>query len=127
MEQAERVALIGRNLRALREEGMYSRAEFAKRSGVSEPTVLRIEFGDHPHPRRTTLEKMAGVFGLTVEDLLREDLTSPKDLAPSDSSEWHRGATETYARGATPRLYVLRRVERGELSAEEALRELQAR
>ena len=133
-ESLTRGEIIGRNIHALRESKLLSKADIAERSGISWAGVDNVERGVSDSPRRKTIEPIAEVLGVTVEDLMREDLTSPKALAPPDSSEWHPGgAAEEVAHGGTPVLLpvpglrdVLRRVEVGELSAEDALRELQA-
>ena len=65
--------IVGRNLRALRERGMYSRTELAERAGVSEPGITRLELGMVSRPRRRTLEKLARVLGVTVETLLEQE------------------------------------------------------
>lgn len=68
-------ARIGRTLRALREEQMFSRPELAKRAGVGVATLDHIERGLAARPRRTTLEKLAKPLGTTVDDLI--GATSP--------------------------------------------------
>ena len=75
---------IGRNLRAMREARMMSRPTLAERAGVGVATVDHIERGLSARPRRTTLEKLAGPLGVSVERLI-DGATRPLpklDLAP---------------------------------------------
>jgi transcriptional regulator with XRE-family HTH domain len=74
--------IIGRNVRAVREGQLLSRPDLAARSGVAKPTIAALELGMSAHPRRRTVEKIAGALGVPVEDLIREDLTRPKSEAP---------------------------------------------
>ena len=127
--------IVGRNIYELRESKLLSRVDLAERSGISWASINNVEHGMVKNPRRSTIEPIAKALGVTVEDLTNEDLFSPKDLAPSDrapsrdSSIWHPdGATEAVEGPMEVRTFaILRRVERGELTAEEAERILQAK
>ncbi len=55
-------------LRQLREEANLTLREVAKLTGVSVPTISRIENGDSPPHIRTAL-RLAEFFETTVEDL----------------------------------------------------------
>lgn len=63
-------AVIGRNIRAMREGGMYTRGELAEKAGVSAQGIAHLELGMSERPRRTTLEKIARGLGVDVETLL---------------------------------------------------------
>jgi len=69
MAKPEPGAEIGRRLRAVREERLLSRPVLARRAGVHHITIDHIERGFVARPRRTTLEKLAGPLGVTVEEL----------------------------------------------------------
>lgn len=73
---------IGRHLRTVREERLLSRPALAERAGVGVATIDHIERGLSARPRRTTLEKLAGPLGVTVEDLIG-DTTHPLAEAPA--------------------------------------------
>ncbi|MEM2831910.1 MAG: helix-turn-helix transcriptional regulator [Candidatus Caldarchaeum sp.] len=61
----------GRLLRVLRAYFGLSRAEMARRVGVSSGTLSNIELGYY-HPRRKTLEQIANGLGFRdADDLLR--------------------------------------------------------
>ena len=78
--------VVGRNLRTLRERGLYSRTELAERSGVSEPGITRLELGMVSRPRRTTLERLARVLDVPVETLLEQE-AAPAPLAEARRPE----------------------------------------
>ena len=75
-ESLTRGEIIGRNIHALRESKLLSKADIAERSGISWAGVDNVERGVSDSPRRKTIEPIAEVLGVTVEDLLREDLIS---------------------------------------------------
>src|SRR5215207_9568877 len=68
--------IIGRNLRAVREAQLLSRA------GVSVPGIDHLERGLTSRPRRSTIEKLAAALDVPVEQLMSEDAASPKVSAP---------------------------------------------
>lgn len=60
---------LGRALRELRDGQGWSRKELAERSSLSYPYVSQLENGDR-EPSLDTLAKLAGAFGLAVDELL---------------------------------------------------------
>jgi transcriptional regulator with XRE-family HTH domain len=78
-------ARVGRTLRALREERLLSQAALAQAAGVSLATIEKIERGLVPHPRRTTLGKLARPLAVTLEELIGppRPLTSVPPEAPA--------------------------------------------
>ena len=56
---------MGRRIREARDARGRWQRELAEWSGVSRPTIARIEAGNHV--RMGTLEKVAQVLGLTLE------------------------------------------------------------
>jgi transcriptional regulator with XRE-family HTH domain len=78
MHEETRGALIGRNIRALRDHMLFTRSELAQRAGVSIPGIDHIERGIIARPRRRTIEKIARALGVEPEDLLREEPPRPK-------------------------------------------------
>jgi transcriptional regulator with XRE-family HTH domain len=61
---------IGRRLRDVREAGLYTRNELAKRSGVAASTIEDLEIGEVARPRRTTIDKLAEALGVEAEALM---------------------------------------------------------
>jgi len=60
---------LGRNLRSIREHLGWSRATLARESGVSEPTIARVELYG-AQPRLDTLVAWADALGTDVSTLL---------------------------------------------------------
>jgi len=83
--------LIGRNVRELRERRVYSREQLAEVSGVSAQSIKWLELGGTRRPQRHTIEKLAEVLGVAVEDLASEEPIDPKAEAPSSDPEARRG------------------------------------
>lgn len=54
------------NLQQLREELMLSKAELARRAGISVLTVTRVELGHFSHPK--TKRKLLFALGLDIVD-----------------------------------------------------------
>ena len=63
--------IIGRNVKARREELGMSRNEVAKACGMSNDTIRHIEDGESNF-RAKTLEAIAEVLGLSFADLFKE-------------------------------------------------------
>ena len=57
-------------LRALREDAFLTQAELAKKSGVSHPTVVRLESGKTA-ARLPTVRKLAQALGVEPVELTR--------------------------------------------------------
>jgi transcriptional regulator with XRE-family HTH domain len=64
--------IIGQNLRTVRAKKLFSQQDLADRSKVAKPTIGKLEIGEIARPRRKTIEKLARVLGVTVDDLLEE-------------------------------------------------------
>lgn len=62
--------MISTNLETLRVNKGLSRKKLAELSGVHYSTIGLIEWGMSPHPRITTLQKLAVALGVTVNDLI---------------------------------------------------------
>lgn len=56
---------LGQRIREARDVSGWSQSELAERSGLSRPTIARIEAGQHV--RMGTLEQVAKALGLAVE------------------------------------------------------------
>jgi transcriptional regulator with XRE-family HTH domain len=62
--------VLGSRLNALRNDVCLSRAELARRAGVSEDLVQSLEQGRTTNPRLQTLLGLAGALRVTVNDLI---------------------------------------------------------
>jgi transcriptional regulator with XRE-family HTH domain len=101
-------ARIGRRLRELREERLLSRNVLAERSGVSLAGIEHLEYGRRVHPRRTTIEKLARVLGVSVEEII--GLPRPLELSfttMSRATEDQRRRALAVATDDQMRAYVL--------------------
>lgn len=79
--------IVGENVKALREARLYSRADLAELSGISHPSVVRMEEGGTPHPRRGTVQKVADALDVPIERLLEGVPDAPKAEAPSPKAK----------------------------------------
>lgn len=64
------------NVMTLRSEGGMTQAQLAAAIGVSQPRMARIERGD-ANPRLITLSKLAHALGVTLSELLVDNLCAP--------------------------------------------------
>lgn len=61
---------IGANIKRLREEREYSQNELSKLLGISQSLLWKYERGE-TLPNVVNAAKIAGFFGLTVEELMK--------------------------------------------------------
>jgi transcriptional regulator with XRE-family HTH domain len=87
MEEESRGQAIGRRIRAIREEKMFSRRDIAERSGLSRAGLIKLEDGRVDQPRRTTLEKIARVLGVQPDYLILGEQPAPRPQAPRVTRE----------------------------------------
>jgi transcriptional regulator with XRE-family HTH domain len=71
--------VLGSRLNALRNDVCLSRAELARRAGVSEDLVQSLEQGRTTNPTLQTLLGLAGALGVTVNDLVEGMVMQPGD------------------------------------------------
>ena len=69
---------LGRNVRAAREQRGWSRATLAGKSGVSEPTIARLELYGH-EPRVKNLRALSRALGVELTDLMRPPVRRPRE------------------------------------------------
>lgn len=67
---------LGRIVRAKREERGWSRATLARKSGVSEPTIARVELYGHDC-RPKNLHALARALGVEPDELLNPPAIRP--------------------------------------------------
>jgi len=65
------VGKIAGNLKNSRIKMDFSREELAKKAKVNYNTIIKLESGANKNPTIKTLIGLSGVFGCTVEDLLK--------------------------------------------------------
>jgi Zn-dependent peptidase ImmA (M78 family)/transcriptional regulator with XRE-family HTH domain len=71
----------GERIRQARERVGLNQRELARLAGVSQPTISRVERGDHPGLAVTELHRIATATGTTVAALLRGDDCRPRLLS----------------------------------------------
>jgi transcriptional regulator with XRE-family HTH domain len=64
------VLYIGDRLRDLRKRKLLTQEQLAERSGVSVPTIVRIEH-NQVEPRGSTIRKLASALGVEPDELVR--------------------------------------------------------
>ncbi|RMB77659.1 XRE family transcriptional regulator [Rhodococcus sp. SBT000017] len=69
MTNTTKAAKLGKVLKERRNKLELTIKEVARRSGMTDSNVLRIERGDIPQPRPETLKSLADVLGLELSDL----------------------------------------------------------
>lgn len=69
MTNTAKAIKLGKALRERRNELELTIKEVARRSGMTDSNVLRIERGDIPQPRPETLKSLADVLGIELSDL----------------------------------------------------------
>ena len=62
---------IGENIRRYRLKLGLSQDALSKKADLAFHTIAKIESGSTPDPRIETLRKIADVFGVKVDDLLK--------------------------------------------------------
>ena len=81
-EQARRAFNLGVQVRSLRESCGVSQTELARRMGVKQPVVARIEAGGF-QPRIDTLERVAEALGVE----LMIEFRVPESVVPSGAPQ----------------------------------------
>jgi transcriptional regulator with XRE-family HTH domain len=81
MTNATNAVQLGKTLKERRNALELTIKEVARRSGMTDSNVLRIERGDIPQPRPETLKSLADVLGLALSDLFNlAGYVQPKTL-----------------------------------------------
>ena len=68
------MAYIPKNIKYLRRKHGFTQETFAEALGINRPSVGAYEEG-RADPRLNTLAKMAELFSISVDELIKEDLT----------------------------------------------------
>lgn len=70
---------IGERIKAAREARNWSQHDLARKSGVTQGTISKLELGQRRTPSGAILEKLAHALGLTVDDLLHANGSAPAE------------------------------------------------
>lgn len=103
-------AIIGRNVRAVRERNLFSRTDLAERSGVSLAGIDHLERGQSARPRRRTIEKLAEALDVDVDTLMTEAASPLAEAPPLQDRLFNGGSKERGAFIERCRRYVAARV-----------------
>lgn len=63
--------MLKENLKKFREEKGYSKLRLARETGLSARCIEHIEYGKAKNPQITTLEKIAKVLNISIDDLIK--------------------------------------------------------
>ena len=74
---------IGEQIRRYRREQDLTQAELADRVGINKQNISRYESG-RVEPRKTTLRKLAEVFGISIDELMGTIAPANDDAVPQD-------------------------------------------
>lgn len=87
------------NLRRIRNARGWSQARLARESGVSVPTVERIERDSEYDPRISRVTALAAALGVTVDELISHD---PESITVSTGCGPTRDAAMPASESASP-------------------------
>lgn len=73
---------------ALRTEKGFSLSELARKSEISKSLLHRIENQDGSNPELETLQKISRALGITVGELLGNELVKSARSLPDERPEW---------------------------------------
>jgi len=93
---------IARRLAALRAERGFSLEELAERTGISRPTLSRLERGELS-PTAAVLGKLCTAYGWTLSRLMADAETQPPNLVPArEQASWTDPDTRYRRRAVSP-------------------------
>lgn len=85
---------FGKYMKEIREDsGFATKAELSRASGVSEPTISRIERGKTGNPDIATLRALAKVLKAPEEDLVRKAGYLPEEVSVIEGNNFLEGLT----------------------------------
>ncbi len=71
MVVSKRQSNIGRNIKKYRTKFKFSQDALSKKANLAFHTIAKIESGSTPDPRIETVKKIASVFGVSLDDLMK--------------------------------------------------------
>lgn len=75
------MGIIGERLKLLREKLGLSQMELSHKSGISQPSIARIEAGRQQNLKTETIERLAAALEIPLSHLLEEALTVSEDVS----------------------------------------------
>lgn len=82
------MANVGPKILALRAERDLSLSKLAERAGISKSLLHRIENREDANPELETLRRISKALGITVGELLGNEVVKNVRQLPSDRPEW---------------------------------------
>lgn len=70
-EKKKELSNIAENIKLLRNKRKWTHATLSMKAGIAYHTLAKIEEGDTPDPRVHTVKKIAKVFGVSVDELVK--------------------------------------------------------
>ena len=64
--------MLASNIKKLRKQNNLSQEQLAKKAGITYSTLIKIESGNNTNPTLDTLTKLAGVFKITIDELINK-------------------------------------------------------
>ena len=62
--------MLSSNIKKLRKQHNLSQEQLAQKAGITYSTLIKIESGNNKNPTLDTLTKLAGVFKITIDELV---------------------------------------------------------
>ena len=72
MVNQQKQSVIGNNIRKFRNKLKISQDTLSKKTGLAFHTIAKIESGVTPDPRIGTVNRIADVLGVTLDDLIKQ-------------------------------------------------------
>ena len=65
--------MLSSNIKKLRKQHNLSQEQLAQKAGITYSTLIKIESGNNTNPTLDTLTKLAGVFKISLDELVGKD------------------------------------------------------
>ena len=62
--------MLSQNIKKLRKQHKLSQEELAKKAEITYSTLIKIESGANKNPTLDTMRKIAGAFGISLDELV---------------------------------------------------------
>ena len=62
--------MLAKNIKKLREKQNLTQEQLAQKAGITYSTLIKIESGANKNPTLETLQKLANVFGIGLDELV---------------------------------------------------------
>ena len=62
--------MLSSNIKKLRKQHNLSQEQLAQKAGITYSTLIKIESGNNKNPTLDTLTKLAGVFKVSLDELV---------------------------------------------------------